>query len=205
MTQEPTQHTDPLAKLPALAPPLRLGQMNARKVIRFTLDPDAPARAAIAAALGIARLRKLRFDGSLRPLGRRDWELQASLGATVVQPCAITLEPVTTRIDEQVQRRYLAEMPEPQAAEIEMPEDDSAEPLPDVLDPGAVMMEALMLALPAFPRAEGAALSEHGRLGAAPAHAAPFEDSPRKPFAALETLRAKLAKPSGTPEDGSET
>ncbi len=37
--------------------------------------------------------------------------------------------------------------------EAEMPEDDTAEPLPEVIDPGAVMFEALALALPDYPRA----------------------------------------------------
>ncbi len=80
----------------------------------------------------------------------RDWRLEAKLGATVVQPCVVTAEPVTTRIDDPVTRRYLAQMPEPQGDEVEMPEDDSAEPLPDVLDLSAVMAEALALALPLY-------------------------------------------------------
>jgi uncharacterized metal-binding protein YceD (DUF177 family) len=72
----------------------------------------------------------------------------------VVQPCVVTLEPVTTRIEEPVERRFRAELPEPlPGAEVEMPEDDALEPLPETLDLGRVMTEALALAVPEYPRA----------------------------------------------------
>lgn len=124
----------------------------------FLLTPDAEARAALARLLDIDGVKKLRFEGRLSPEGKRDWKLQAKLGATVVQPCSVTLVPVSTRIDVDVTRRYLADLPEPLAGEVEMPEDDTIEPLPSTLDLGAVMAEALALALPDFPRAEGVEL-----------------------------------------------
>jgi hypothetical protein len=55
------------------------------------------------------------------PEGARDWRLSARLGATVVQPCVATLAPVTTRIDTDVTRRYLADWQEPEGDEAEMP------------------------------------------------------------------------------------
>ena len=127
--------------------PLRLADLPARKPTRFKLQPDAAACTRIAEALGIDAVRKTRFAGELRPLGKRDWRLEARLEATVVQPCVATLDPVTTRIEEDVTRNYLADMAEPAAEETEMPEDDSAEPLPAVVDLGVVMTEALALAL----------------------------------------------------------
>lgn len=179
---------DPLGGL-ALGPVVALGQLNARKPVRIDLAPDADMRARLAQALDIRAVRKFVFTGELRPLGRRDWELTAHLGATVVQECAITLAPVTTRIDEAITRRYLAEMPEVSALEMEMPEDDTAEPLGRSIDPSAVALEALLLALPAFPRAEGAELAPEGRLIATPdGNTDTREDSPR-PFAVLARLR----------------
>jgi hypothetical protein len=44
-------------------------------------------------------VRKLRFIGTLEPEGAQDWRLTADLGATVVQPCVVTLAPVTTRLE----------------------------------------------------------------------------------------------------------
>jgi hypothetical protein len=79
----------------------------------------------------------------------------------VVQPCVVTLAPVTTRIEEKVERRFRADLPEPApGAEVEMPEDDALEPLPETLDLGRVLIEALALAVPEYPRADGASLGE---------------------------------------------
>ncbi len=160
-----------------------------------TLQPDATARAEIAAALGIVAVKKLRFTGRLAPLAQRDWELIADLGATVVQDCVVTLEPVTTRIDEQVRRTYLAEMPEPEGLEIEVPDDDSAEPLPQTLDLAAVMAEALALALPPFPRAPGAELRD--AVYTEPGKAAMRDDDAR-PFAGLADLRKSIENKGDT-------
>ncbi|SMX22313.1 YceD family protein [Boseongicola aestuarii] len=167
---------------------LRLGDL--KRKTEFDLKPNATERDAIAKRLGITGVKKLTFTGSLSPLGKSDWELHARLGATVVQPCVVTLDPVTTRIDEDTSRRYLADMPEaPDAAEFEMPEDDTAEALPETLDLAAVMEEALALALPAWPRAPGIepveiAVTEPGQT--------PMTDDDAKPFAALKSLQQKL-------------
>ncbi|MDD7971482.1 YceD family protein [Roseinatronobacter alkalisoli] len=180
---------------PSLSAPVKVAQLNARKPVPFDLQPDAALRASIAHDLGLLSLRKFRFQGELRPLGRQDWEISASLGATVVQSCAVTLDPVTTRIDETVQRRYLAQMPEPQGHEIEMPDDDTQEALGAMIDPGSVAIEALALAIPAFPRIDGATLPGEGTLSAAPEGAAPLPAQERpKPFAGLAGLREKLMR-----------
>lgn len=174
--------------------PLRVGQIGGRKLQQIDLQPDAAQRQEIAQMLGLDALRKFRFHGELRPLGKSDWELVGVMGATVVQPCAITLAPVTSRIDERVTRRFLADLPEPDAHEIEMPEDDSIEALGQVIDISAIALEALTLALPAFPRAENANLSEQGHLEQTPPGADPLPQQTHKPFAGLADLKAKLER-----------
>ena len=86
-------------------------------------------------------------------------------------------------------RRYLADMKVPEGDEVEMPEDDTSEPLPEVIDIGAVAVEALALALPLYPRAPGAALEE---AVFAEAGVAPLKDEDLRPFAGLAGLAAKL-------------
>jgi uncharacterized metal-binding protein YceD (DUF177 family) len=109
--------------------------------------------------------------------------LRATLEAVVVQPCSVTLAPVTTRIEEPVLRRYMPDLPMPDpGSETEMPEDDSLEPLPDAIDLAAVLAEALALALPPFPRAPGAAF---GAAVFAPPGVAPLTDADASPFAVL--------------------
>ena len=44
----------------------------------------------------------------------------------------------------------------PDGDEVEMPEDDTVEPMPEVIDLAEVAAEALALALPLYPRAPGA-------------------------------------------------
>lgn len=170
--------------------PVRLNAPGAREGREVKIEPDADTRAAVAEELGIVSVRKLRLQGRLTPEGRNDWRFDGELGATVVQPCGVTLEPVSTRLDEPVTRRWLADMPEaPEGGEVEMPEDETAEPLRATVDLGAVMVEALALALPPFPRAPGAELGE--AVYAEPGRA-PLTDEALRPFAGLSSLRDKL-------------
>ncbi len=160
----------------------------------FDLRPDDVARADMAKRLVLLGLRKLSFAGTIAPDGTRDLVLTATLGATVVQPCVVSGDPVTTRIDGPVVRRYLAEMEEPVGDEVEMPEDDSAEPLPTTIDLAHVMEEALVLALPDWPRADGVdpvdvTVTEPG--------VAPMTDDDAKPFAGLKAFRDKLSDGEG--------
>lgn len=151
----------------------------------FALRPDAEARATLAESLGIRAVRKLSFAGRIMPEGTSDLRLEGDLGATVVQDCVVTGDPVTTRIDETVQRLYLKDFVEPEGDEAEMPEDDTAEALPADIDLNAVMAEALALALPPWPRADGVepidlTVTEPGK--------APMTDDDAKPFAGLKGL-----------------
>ncbi len=167
--------------------PFRAADLARRAELAFDIAPDDDAREALAGRLGLLGLRKLRFAGRLVPEGRRDWRLEATLGATVVQPCVVTLAPVTTRLDEPVARRYLADWTDPDpGSEVEMPADDSVEPLGTAIDPAQVMEEALALALPLYPRAQGAEFGE--AVFGAPG-ALPLTDEAVRPFAPLAKLR----------------
>lgn len=160
----------------------------------ITLQDDGLAR--LARDLGLLDLRKLRFRGVIKPEGDADWRIDAMLGATVVQPCSVSLEPVTTRIDEPVIRRFLRHMPDhaPQIDEIEMPEDETIEPLGEVIDLHAVLKEALSLALPPYPKRDDAELRQTDF--AAPG-ATPLRDEDVKPFAGLAALKRKLEGDDG--------
>ncbi len=172
--------------LPRASLPLRVADLPPRRPTRFHLRPDPEARTAIAAELGLSALRKLDFVGEVSAAGQQDWHLNGHLGATVVQPCVITADPVVTRIETEVTRHFLHDLPEPTEHEVEMPEDETIEKLGNVIDPGAVMIEALALALPDYPRKPGAEL---GTEEFAPPGAAPLDDSRPNPFAALAALK----------------
>ena len=171
---------------------VKLSDLPTGREHHFDFAPDTATCTALAEELGIRTLRKLRFTGDLRAIGRTDWQLRGTLGATVVQDCIITLDPVTTRIDEKVERRFMAQLPEiAQGGEEEMPEDDTIEPIPEILDLAALTTEALSLALPAYPRAKGAKIG--AQTFTEPGKSA-MTDEDTKPFAALADLKAKLQR-----------
>lgn len=179
MSQTPL-HTDALL-------PMRGRPGDAKVPFHFT--PDAGLIDQMKADFDLLGLKKVRLEGHLAPDGQADWHMVAKLGATVTQPCVVTLAPVTTRIDQPINRRFLASPPpEPEAGETEMPEDDTIEALPETIDLAIVLAEALALALPDFPRAPDAALetsafTEPGK--------APMSDEEARPFAALKHLKSQ--------------
>jgi uncharacterized metal-binding protein YceD (DUF177 family) len=175
--------TAPLRESTSSSFPIRVADLPNRSGIRFRLAPDSKSRANIAQQLEVLKLRKLTFIGSLRPDGFHDWVLEGTLGATAVQDCVVTGAPVTTRIDEPVLRRYLRQMPEIEGIEVAIPDDDSIEPLPPVIDLSAVMAEALALSLPDYPRVEGAVFD------ASASGLTEGEPERRNPFAALAALK----------------
>lgn len=169
---------------------IRFAELTGARIHKFEIIPDADARAALAQEFGINGIKKLRFTGEIAPLGKKDWQLAAALGATIVQSCIVTLDPVTTRVDEKILRTYLETLPElPDGEEVEMLEDENQELLPETLDINAVMAEALALHIPLYPRAEGAALGS--QTFSEPGVEA-LDDEKVKPFASLAALKAKM-------------
>lgn len=180
---------------PNPAPPIRFrsGALSPRRPTRFDYHPDAATLAAQASELGLLGLHQLRFQGEIAPDGRGAFLLTGSLVAEARQACVVTLEPVTTRVREAVSRRFVPDLPEPAGEEVEMAPDDTVEPLPEVIDIAEIAAEALMLALPLYPRAPGAELGAKLYAGEG---VTPLSDSDLKPFAGLAALAGRLgAKP----------
>ena len=185
-----------MSSTPANAPPsksaLRVSELNQNAVIPFALRPDSREMHGIADELGLSALRKLSFEGKVRASGAQDWELTGRLGATVVQPCVVTLEPVTTRIDADVTRVFMAQPDLPDdEVEAEMPDDETVEALGKWIDPAQVMREALALEAPDYPRKEDASL---GKMVYTKPDEAPMTDEDARPFAGLAALKDQLNK-----------
>ncbi|MBJ2153356.1 DUF177 domain-containing protein [Paracoccus sp. IB05] len=179
------------------APILRAATLSHRKPTRFRWRPDAAGRAELARSLDLPRIDRFTFVGEILPEGRADFRLVARMEADVTQSCVVTLAPVPARIDEEVRRSFLSDWTPPEAEEFEIPEGDSEEPLPEMLDIADVAREALALALPPWPRAEGAEL---GETVIAPPGETPLTQEALKPFAGLAGLLKKGDKPDGAPE-----
>jgi uncharacterized metal-binding protein YceD (DUF177 family) len=167
----------------------RVADLPQKRATQIDLTADTALREQLAQQLEVDQLRKLTFKGTLAALGKTDWALSGHIGATVVQPCVVTLEPVVTRIEESVHRQYLSDWQDPEEAEVEMPEDDTSEALGTEINVLATLTEALSLAIPAYPRAEGAAL---GALVHAEPGVEPLNEDTVRPFAGLADLKKKM-------------
>ena len=173
------------------ADPIRVAGLQPNQVEAIDLTPDAATRQLICRDLDLLSIRKLRFSGTLSPLGAVGWLLKGELGATISQACIVTGDPVSTRIDVPVIRHFLPDDTEYEVgSETEMPEDDSLEPLGETIDIGAIMIEALSLALPDYPRAPGAG---PGDAQFTQAGKTPMSDADARPFAGLKSLRDSLS------------
>lgn len=187
-----------MSQRPPSSAALRVADLSTRKATPFALHPDPDARRQIAEELDLLGIRKLTFEGTVQATGGADWQLLGRLGATVVQPCAVTLAPVTSRIDETVARLYQNDYQAGDDPETEMPEDDTTEELTHWIDPEAVMREALILSLPLYPRAADAAFSD---VAVTEPGVAPMRDEDARPFAGLAELRQKMASKTSPEED----
>ena len=183
-----------MSRTPPSPTALRVAELSQNAQTPFSLRPDADSLRKIAEELDLSALRKLSFEGRLKALGRSDWQLEARLGATVVQPCVVTLEPVQTRIDVDVTRLFVQDYEEPEETEVEMAEDDRTEPLGAWIDPAVVMIEALALEIPEYPRADGAEL---GQAVYTKPGEAPLTDEDARPFAGLANLKDQLKDSNG--------
>ncbi len=172
-----------------LGPVIRVADLAAGGQRDVRAEPGPEALAMLRAELGLLGLRKVRLEGRMLPIGKRNWRLEAHLGATVVQPCVVTLAPVTTRVEEDFARNWVSDFRAPEGDEVEIPETVEDEPLGPEIDLGAVLAEALAFYLPLYPRAEGAeveqaAFTEPGKEA--------LTDEAARPFAGLAALRDRF-------------
>lgn len=164
--------------------------LSKSKVTQFLITADADRETQMSHELGVSAVTKLRFEGKIKPHGKRDFLLLGHLGVTVEQPCGVTLDPVRTRIDESVERLFVAGLEESFSdEETEIPDDDRIEPLEATIDLWAIAREHIALVIPAFPRR--ADLDEF-EISATPEGAAPLDEDAMKPFAGLAALKAQL-------------
>jgi len=173
------------------SPALRVADLPQNRPTPFDIQPDVAQLKALTKELGLRGLRKVKFAGQIEAQDRRDWLLTATLGATILQNCVVSLDPVSTRIDIPVKRYFLANPEMSDEPEVEMPEDDNVEQLESHIDPYAVMIEALDLALPQYPRKESVELGE--AVYTEPGQE-PMRDEDTRPFAGLADLQKQLKK-----------
>lgn len=174
----------------------------AEDIRTYTLEADEAECADLARRLGVMGLRGLRAEmTACRDRSEHIIHIQGYVYATVVQPCVVTLEAVSTPVSETFEAWYadpketvsfararaehLRRKGSPEVPLLE--EEEDPEPVVDgLIDLGELAAQYLSLAIPAYPRAPGA--EESDIRGRAEAQA----DNPlrKSPFAALKSWKA---------------
>lgn len=169
---------------------LVVGDLPKNRARKFRLEPSNAQLKKLAEDLQILGLKKLLFEGQVQFNDQGDLILDAELGVSATQECVVTLEPVKTRIDTTVVRRFC---PDHGAVEDDRQmledEDENIDPLGETVDLGEILLESIALNLPDFPRVEGAALEQSTF---AEDGVTPLKDEDTKPFAGLAALKDKL-------------
>lgn len=151
----------------------------------FEWQATEQERIDLAAFLGLERLEGLFVKGIAEPGLKAAIHLTADYVADVVQICVVTLEPVAARVTDTVEREFTLRS-DVAAVWQEVDVEPGAEDPPDLveggeIDIGAVVIEALALAIDPYPRKPGVVLEYQ-----------PENPPDPGPFAALAKLKNRL-------------
>ncbi len=171
-----SQKLEPVPEFSRLIPRERLGA----RVVDREISATPQERAALARRFRLVGFDLLRATATIGPVdGPGDkttgqeaaglLRLSGHLSAELSQACVVTLEPVTSRIEENFTQLYSLDLPAPRdangdatgGAEVVVDPETEAppEPLgPEGLDLGEVVAQQLAMALDPYPRAPGATL-----------------------------------------------
>lgn len=147
----------------------------------FVIKPTESDCAELAERLRILSLADVQAKLVLKRAGKDLIKLSGTLSCEAVQECVVTLEPVKTAIETEFDITFSEE--EQELAEDMVMPDLAVEPVEDgAIDLGEIVAQQISIALPDYPRAEGAAFEGHIE---APEALLPPEQRTSRPFATL--------------------
>ncbi len=157
--------------------------------LNATRVATADEREAVARVLGLLSCPSLEASYVITPSGAGHYRLSGKLRAQVEQACVVTLDPVTSAIEEDFEAAFWPEedIAPPEGGVLDL--DEAAEPQPIVgnqIAVGPVVLECLAESLDPYPRKPGATFDWHEPPAAAGAGA-----KPESPFAVLANLKTK--------------
>src|ERR1700744_6072365 len=128
------------------------------------LEADEPTRAAMAGIAGVREIAYVRAAFDLKPRSDGQVHVTGRVQARVGQNCVVTLEPLESDIDEEVDLTFAPQEQIPEIDEPEDDDDDSATDMTDAFEPiengmidlGRLASDMLYLAIDPYPRKEGA-------------------------------------------------
>ena len=142
--------------------------------------------------LSARSVRKFRCTGDINSDGKDGFVVSMQIGVTVTQSCVVTGDPVRTRLDLLIERKFAAAHSQlPREMEIPAEEEDMPDDLGAIIDVGEIVAESILMALPDYPRSEAA-----GAVAALISDEPGAEDTENlpNPFAGLAALHQKLLR-----------
>ena len=123
----------------------------------FVLEADEQTRAAIAKLAGLRSLPRLEARFEVVPRGRDGLHVTGSISATVGQVCVVTLEPIDSEVEEEIDLAFAPPVAptivDEEGAQVEVTPVDAPEPLTGgSIDLGAIASEFLLLSIDPYPR-----------------------------------------------------
>ncbi len=130
----------------------------------FAIAAEPSERVALARRFGLERIDRLRAEGTVaRAPGEPLVTLTGRLEAEVTQLCVVTLEPVASRLEVELQRLFALGRGSQKEEILVDPLREEPEPLEgELLDLGEIVAEELALALDPYPRSPGVGLADGG-------------------------------------------
>jgi len=162
------------------------------------IEADEATRAAMAEIAGQREIAYVRAAFDLKPRSGGQVHVTGRVQARVGQNCVVTLEPLESDIDEEVDLTFAPVEQIPEIADAEDDDGRSAADMTDALEPienggidlGRLASDMLYLAIDPYPRKEGAVFEPQVTAS----------DPEDHPFAALKSLQVEAAKPSSKPK-----
>ena len=150
--------------------------------LRIELEADEPTCRAVAKAVGVNDIARLKARFDLARRGRDGLHVAGTVSALVGQLCVVSLEPIVNEVNEAIDLAFGHEASIPTSArslDIAVDAPDPPEPLINgLVDLGAIATEFLILGIDPYPRKPDAAFG-----------APPDKESAGKAFAALAALK----------------
>lgn len=162
-----------------LSRPLSLRRLRGEE--RIAVEATAEERAALAEELDLLSLDSLTAEVTVKPWRIDGVMVAGTVQGTVSQACVVTLEPVTSAVEETFEVRLHPDAAESADVEVDPDAEDPPERLEGgTVDIGAIVLEHFALGIDPYPRAPGAAWEPDE-----------VEEEP-SPFAALAALKDRM-------------
>lgn len=122
--------------------------------LQFSLAADPATRAAVASLLELPDLPRFGAQFEVTPARGGGLHVTGSVSATVGQTCVVTLDPITSEIEERVDLTFWPFGTAPERATAESGTEDAVDELDPngALDLGTVAVEFLSLGIDPYPR-----------------------------------------------------